>query len=364
MAIATPPTMAKSLGFLALIGVIGAVALAAFAYVGGWFSPARIGGDTMANALQTNGGVYPGFRRAHAKGVCVSGRFEANGAGVPLSRASLFRQGTVPVVGRFSTGGGNPFATDGRNVFHAMALRFSLPGREEWRMALDHTPIFPVSTAADFVALQLATTPDPATGKPDPAKAGPYLASHPETRAFLDYLKTMPLPSSFANGTYHSIDAFRFIDAAGGSRIVRWQMEPETPFAALDKATLDKQPVDFLLDDAVTRLRQGPLRWHMVVTLAAPGDVTNNATIVWPENRRKIDVGTLILDRAATEEAGNCRDFNFDPLILPAGVAGSDDPLLAARSAAYSASFRRRAHEGPRISALSGGELMPKGAAK
>jgi catalase len=30
--------------------------------------------------------------------------------------------GTVPVIGRFSTGGGQPYAPDGRLVFHAIAL--------------------------------------------------------------------------------------------------------------------------------------------------------------------------------------------------------------------------------------------------
>ena len=59
-------------------------------------------------------------------------------------------------------------AADGRPVFHALGLRFALPGGEEWRMAVDHTPIFIVSTPADFVALQKASVPDPATGKPDP----------------------------------------------------------------------------------------------------------------------------------------------------------------------------------------------------
>ena len=36
------------------------------------------------------------------------------------------------------------------------------------------------------------------------------------------------------------------------------------------------------------------------------------------------------------EDTGACRDVNFDPLVLPAGIAASDDPLLSARSAAYS----------------------------
>src|SRR3546814_12923415 len=43
------------------------------------------------------------------------------------------------------------------------------PDGEIWRLAMGHTPIFPVATPEAFVALQRAARPDPATGKPDPA---------------------------------------------------------------------------------------------------------------------------------------------------------------------------------------------------
>ncbi len=100
----------------------------------------------------------------------------------------------------------------------------------------------------------------------------------------------------------------------------------------------------------------------MVVVVANPGDRTDNATVRWMGPHRQIDVGTLVLDHAATEEQGNCRDYNYDPMILPEGVAASDDPLLPARSAAYSASFRRRAVEGPRVDAIT--KAQAKGDAK
>jgi catalase len=103
----------------------------------------------------------------------------------------------------------------------------------------------------------------------------------------------------------------------------------------------------------LARVKAGPIRWHMILVVANPGDRTDNATVRWTGPHRRIDVGTLVLDRATTEAAGNCRDYNYDPLVLPKGVAASDDPLLPARSAAYSASFRRRAAEGPKPDAIS-----------
>lgn len=83
----------------------------------------------------------------------------------------------------------------------------------------------------------------------------------------------------------------------------------------------------------------------MVATLAAPGDPTNDATRAWPADRPMVTLGTLVVDQAEDEANGPCRDYNYDPLILPSGISGSDDPLLAARSAAYAVSFDRRTAE-------------------
>lgn len=339
---------------LALIAAIAAACAAIFAWVGGWLTPNRISGDTMINSLQYNAGrIHDGFRRAHSKGICVAGHFESNGAGTALSRAALFPKGAVPLIGRFNTGGSDPMGRDSTAIFHGFGVRFQLPDGEEWRMAMDQTPIFVVSNPHDFDALQIASKPDAKTGKPDPAKMGPFLATHPETQAFLDYVTKSPMPSSFANGTYHSINAFRFIDDSGMERMVRWQFEPETPFTALDKNTLDSLPANFLFDDILARIRKGPVKWHMILILANPGDQTDNATVQWQGDHKSVDAGTMVLDQVATEWDGNCRDYNYDPLILPKGVTRSDDPLLPARSAAYSVDFRRRAVEGPRPDAIT-----------
>jgi catalase len=53
----------------------------------------------------------------------------------------------------------------------------------------------------------------------------------------------------------------------------------------------------------------------------------------------------LTLDAIEAEETSLARVINFDPLVLPAGIAPSDDPLLSPRSAVYSESFTRRAGE-------------------
>jgi catalase len=95
------------------------------------------------------------------------------------------------------------------------------------------------------------------------------------------------------------------------------------------------------------------LRWHLIVIIGQAGDPTNDASIAWPEGREKVDVGTLTLDQVESDDTSAATDINFDPLVLPAGIAPSDDPLLSARSAVYSQSFTRRAGETKEPSAIT-----------
>ena len=81
-----------------------------------------------------------------------------------------------------------------------------------------------------------------------------------------------------------------------------------------------------------------------VVSLPATANKMKNGALGQPPTR-SIDAGTITITAVQTEEAGNARDINFDPTVLPDGITVSDDPLLAARSAVYARSFTRRAEE-------------------
>ena len=116
--------------YLLIAALVGACA-AAFATVAGWLSPARLSPDKIVDALEAHDGKHPGFRRAHAKGLCFSGTFDSNGQGGELSSASAFQSGRYPVIGRFSTGGGMPQAPDGRVVFHALALEHAAGEKQQ-----------------------------------------------------------------------------------------------------------------------------------------------------------------------------------------------------------------------------------------
>jgi catalase len=339
---------ATTLARLALIGVALAVVAGTFAYLGGWFTPHELTPGRFTDGFEEVNGVQPGFRRNHAKGVGVSGSFESNGNGVRLSKAVVFRRGEVPVLGRFSLGGGLPHAEDTPKAVRGLGLQFSLPDGELWRTAMIHLPVFPFRTPEAFYENLFASRPDPGTGKPDTAKMQAFFARHPETKEALDFIEHQPGSSGFGDCTFHGLNAFRFINAAGESTPVRWILTPAQPFK-----TTPSQDKDFLFDALIAQIHPPKkLQWHLILIVAQPGDPTNDATIPW-DGREQVNVGTLTLDRVESDDTSAVRDINFDPLVLPAGIAPSDDPLLSARSAIYSQSYTRRAGEQKQPSAIT-----------
>lgn len=338
-----PPLSAASLA-LRLTGIAAVVAAlaGAFAYVNGTLDPQRLTPKALVNVLETNNGVHPGFRRNHSKGVCVAGYFENSGEARAYSSAQVFNDARTPVVGRFALPSGNPYAPDGSVPIRSLALRFTQSDGQQWRTGMNSMPVFPVGTPEAFFQLQQAQSPDPATGKPNPAAVPAFFAAHPEAMPFLQWIKTAKPSASYATETYNGINAFYLVNPAGQRQAVRWGVVPTSQDAA--QAT-PPQGADFLEQDLTKRLAAGPLRWQLNITLANPGDPVDDASKAWPGDRKVLNAGTLVLERAQAQDNGDCRDINYDPLILPSGIEGSDDPLLAARSAAYASSYLRRTSE-------------------
>ncbi|HTB14586.1 MAG TPA: catalase family peroxidase [Bryobacteraceae bacterium] len=326
---------------LVLIGVIILCVVGAFGYTGGWLTPDRLTPGRFIDGFEQVNGPHPGFRRNHAKGVCASGSFEGNGQGVRLSKAVVFEPGRVPVIARFALAGGQPYMPDTNANVRSMAVLFALPNGEEWRTGMNNIPVFAVNTPEGFYEQLEASH--------DSGKMKAFLDRHPESVRAMEEIGRRAVSSGFENSTYNSLNAFHFVNAAGASTAVRWSMTPVERFEAATTARGEK---NFLFDALIARARKQPLQWHLIVTLGQPGDPTNDATIAWPEGREQVDAGTLTIERVESEDEGRCRDVNFDPLILPSGISPSDDPLLSARSAAYSQSFTRRAGEKKEPSAV------------
>jgi catalase len=340
--------------FTAIVGAL-VVTAGLFLYAGGWLTPHKLTPAAIVNTFEYLNGEHPGFRRNHAKGVCVTGYFESNGQGQSVSKAQVFLPGRVDIVGRFALAGGKPYADDTPQTVRSLAILFKQTDGQEWRTAMVNIPVFPVKTPQAFNEFQLASSPDPATGKNIPGAMAAFLANHPETAAALQVIGKHPFSSGFGDSPYYALNAFRFVDAQGQSTPVRWLVTPDQTFQANTGAPSDK---NYLFDGLIAQLHAKPLRWHLILTVGQPGDSTADATQVWPPDRRQIDAGTLTINTIESEATSPTRDINFDPTVLPDGISPSDDPLLSARSAAYSQSFRRREGEHKEPSAISTAEVQ------
>lgn len=323
------------------IGGAGIVGVGGFLYTGNAVGPRRLTARAIVDRFQSLNGVHPGFRRNHAKGVAVDGYFDSNGRGTQLSRASIFEAGRYRVCGRFSLSGGNPYIADDPGQVRGLGLRIDAAAGEQWRLAMINLPVFLDPTPKDFYDRMVAFAADPVTGKPDPDRVAAYLADHPRTKAAMALAKSVPTAPTFASTAFHGLNAFEATNAAGATVPIRWTLVPRTP-ATESARRGPHQLFDQLADDIGAR----PRTWSLVITEGVRGlDRTDDATVAWPKDRRAIEVGTLTLHRIMTETPDNVGTTNFDPLVLPDGIAASDDPLLPARSAAYAESFRRRAGE-------------------
>lgn len=323
-----------------------AVSMGVFAtatlYFAGAFNDDQVTAQAFVD-LQQGSKVHAGFRRAHAKGICVSGNFESTGLLSAYSTANVFKLGNTPFIGRFSIAGNNPTAPDLKAPVRSLAFVVNTATDDEWRVAMNTPPVMAVATPDAFYKQLQALAPNPETGKRDAKKISAFFKAHPESKAFNEWKASYTPANSFATERYNSINAFYLHDAQGKRQAVRWQAVPS--MSDQEVAGLDQQSPDALQQQLISQLEKQPVRFDLMFTLADSNDDENNPTIPWPSSRQVINAGSLVIADWRFQNEGACGAQNFDPLVLPKGMSATADPILRARGAAYAQSFRRRATE-------------------
>ncbi len=284
-------------------------------------------------------GVHPGFRAQHAKGVVAEGSFAATPEAAKLSKAAIFSGASIPVTVRFSDNTGLPNVPDGIGDAnpHGIAIKYHLPDGGETDMVMNSLHFFPVATGEEFLALLTALSQSP----PDAAHPTPleqFVSAHPSVPLAFGSAHT---PDSFAHEEYYGINAFILVNAAGEKQAVRYQIIPEKIVHLDPKDAAAKSP-DFLIDDLTSRLKDGPVAFHLKAQLAAPGDQTKDPSKPWPDDRKLVDLGTLTISKAVPDSLDAQKKLLFVPSALIDGIQQSDDPLVDTRAAAYAVSFSRR----------------------
>jgi len=297
--------------------------------------------NDLLQQFETIFGEHPGFRPAHAKGILLTGTFTPSPRAATLSRAPHLTRPSTPVTVRFSNSTGLPLIPDNdpNASPHGLAIRFHLAEHSHTDIVAHSTDGFPTHTGEEFLEfLRAIAASASATSHPSPVEA--YVGSHPAALAFVQAAK--PNPSSFARESYFGVTAMRFLNKDGVSRYGRYRIVPEAGNDFLDDAAAAAKSANYLFDEIAERAAKGPIKFRILVQLANDGDVVDNATIHWPEDREQLELGTLTLTAPVADDAHEQKSIIFDPIPRIDGIEPSDDPLLELRAAVYLISGRRR----------------------
>ena len=296
----------------------------------------------VVQAFDDLNGVHPGFRPAHAKGKLLAGSFTPTPDAAKLSIAPHFSAASTPVFLRFSDFAGVPTVADNdpnQSSPRGCAIRFQLGNHVHTDIVAHSTDGFPVRTAsemAEFLRAVKASAPD----VPHPNPIEQFLGSHPKALAFVTTPK--PIPTSFARESFFGVTAYRFIDAAGVSRHVRYRILPEAGNEYLSAEAAAAQGPNFLMEELGSRLASGSIQMQLWVQVAGEGDVVDDATEHWPADRPQVRLGTITLTQRVPDDDQEGRRIIFDPIPRVAGIEPSADPLLEPRADVYVMTGRRR----------------------
>lgn len=176
---------------------------------------------------------------------------------------------------------------------------------------------------------------------------GKFLAAHPETKRFLEAEK--PSPVSFATAKYWGVNAYVFTNEKGEETTVRYRFEPLAGVHSYSNAELEGKSENYLYEELESRLKgDGNIVFKLKAQVAEEGDRTDDATVLWAEEREVVELGEVRVERVEGVESsleGEKRVI-FDPVPRVEGIESSGDPLLDVRATLYLLSGRERREAG------------------
>ncbi|HNA26499.1 MAG TPA: catalase family peroxidase [Nitrospira sp.] len=297
--------------------------------------------EQLVDAFNGVFGVHPGMRANHPKGVVLEGTFTPAASAASVSKAAHLqkKKAPIPVTVRFSAGSGQPTVPDTNQMPRGMAVKFSLPDGSKTDLVVLSFNGFPVATAEefrDFLLAVAASGPD----APKPTAIEKFLAAHPAAKNFVESPK--PQPVSYATLPYFGINAFKFTNAKGAVTFGRYQLRPVAGEHFLTQEQLATMGPDYLSTEIRERVRRGPAKFTLLLQVAEKDDKVDDPSIAWPDSRKQIELGTIIITKAVVDSHTAEKKLLFMPGALVPGIEAAD-PMIAARSASYVVSLSRRA---------------------
>ncbi|WP_350283530.1 catalase [Nitrosomonas sp.] len=291
-------------------------------------------------------------RVVHARGSAAHGFFECYKPLTDLTCAALFSESgkKTPVFVRFSTVAGERGSKDTARDARGFAIKFYTE-QGNWDLVGNNIPVFFIQDAMKFPDLVHAVKPEPHHGMPQAASAHDtfwdFVSLMPESMHMLMWIMSdRGIPRSYRMMQGFGVHTFRFVNARGESRLVKFHWNPilGTHSHTWEEAVkISGADPDYHRRDLWEAIEQGQYpEWELGVQIFTEEQAEDfsfdvlDATKLIPEELIPVTpIGRLVLNRnpdnffAETEQVAFCAAH-----VVP-GIDFTNDPLLAGRIHSY-----------------------------
>ena len=291
-------------------------------------------------------------RVVHARGSAAHGYFESYEALPDLTCATLFAEAgkRTPVFVRFSTVAGERGSKDTARDVRGFAVKF-YTDQGNWDLVGNNIPVFFIQDAMKFPDLVHAVKPEPHHGMPQAASAHDtfwdFISLMPESiHTVMWQMSGRAIPRSYRMMQGFGVHTFRFVNAEGASKFVKFHWTPKlgTHAHVWDEAVkISGADPDYHRRDLWEAIDAGEYpEWELGVQIfdetQAEGfsfDILDSTKIIPEELVPVTPIGRMVLNRnpdnffAETEQVAFCTAH-----VVP-GIDFTNDPLLAGRIHSY-----------------------------
>ena len=291
-------------------------------------------------------------RAVHARGSGAHGYFQVYKSMSAVTKAGFLHDPgrRTPVFVRFSTVAGSRGSADAVRDARGFAVKFYT---EEgiYDLVGNNIPVFFIQDAIKFPDLVHAVKPEPHHEMPQAASAHDtfwdFISLMPESMHMIMWVMSdRAIPRSYRMMEGFGVHTFRFVNAKGEGRFVKFHWKPLLGVHSLawDEATkINGKDPDFHRRDLWEAIESGNFpEWELGVQIVEdkdehkfPFDLLDPTKLI-PEELVPVQrVGKMTLDRNPDNFFAETEQVAFHPAHLVPGIDFSNDPLLQGRLFSY-----------------------------
>jgi catalase len=291
-------------------------------------------------------------RVVHARGAAAHGYFRVYEPMTAYTRAGFLQdpQKETPVFVRFSTVAGSRGSTDLARDVRGFAVKF-YTDEGVFDLVGNNIPVFFIQDAIKFPDLVHAVKPEPHNEIPQAASAHDtfwdFISLMPESAHMIMWVMSdRAIPRSFRMMEGFGVHTFRFVNAEGVSRFVKFHWKPMLGMHSVvwDEAQkISGKDPDFHRRDLYEAIENGDYpQYELGVQIVDEKDEHSfdfdllDPTKIIPENIVPVRrIGRLVLNRNPDNFFAETEQVAFHPGHIVPGIDFTADPLLQGRLFSY-----------------------------